>query len=266
MTNSDFKTHRQLGRTDLMVSRLGLASGYGIDAKSIERAYHEHAINYFYWSTPRKSGMRDALRNLAKTDRGKINIVLQTYDHLGLTVKRSIHKGMKALGIDYVDVILLGWHNRMPPTRTLDEALELKHSGKVRYIAMSGHNRNTFGQIAQTENSPIDIFMTRYNAAHKGAETDIFPHLQGTDRPGITIYTATCWGKLLNPKKMPEGEQPMTASDCYRFALSNPSVDLCIFGPKNAEQHEGGLKALEDGPLSDSELERFRRIGDHVHG
>ena len=101
MTTSDFKSHVKLGRTELTVSRLGLASGYGIDAASIERAYHEHGINYFYWSTPRRKGMKEALANLSRSEREKIVIVLQTYDHLGLTVKRAMHKGMKTLGIDY---------------------------------------------------------------------------------------------------------------------------------------------------------------------
>jgi hypothetical protein len=27
-----------------------------------------------------------------------------------------------------------------------------------------------------------------------------------------------------------------------------------------------GLPALDTGPLSDTEMERIRRIGDHVHG
>ncbi len=265
MTNSDFKTHRKLGRTDMMVSRLGLASGYGIDAKSIEQAYHEHGVNYFYWSTPRKKGMRDALRNLAKTDRANIHIVLQTYDHLGLNVKRSMHKGMKSLGIDYVDVILLGWHNRLPSKRIIDDAQAMVASGEARAIAMSGHNRKTFGELAQDKNSPIDIFMTRYNAVHKGAESDIFPHLSPDNRPGLTAYTATCWGKLLDPNKMPAGEEPLTAADCYRFVLSNQNVDLCMIGPKNAEELAGGLTALAKGPLTKSEMERIRIIGDFIH-
>jgi aryl-alcohol dehydrogenase-like predicted oxidoreductase len=266
MTTTAFKTHVKLGRTNMTVSRLGLASGYGIDAKSIERAYHDHGVNYFYWSTPRRQGMRDALRNLVKTDREKIHIVLQTYDHLGLTVKRAINKGMQSLGIDYVDVILLGWHNRRPPGKILDDAQAMVQSGEAKYIAMSGHNRKLFGDLARDKNNPIDIFMIRYNAAHPGAETDIFPFLPDENRPGVTIYTATCWGKLLNPKKMPGGESPMTAADCYRFALSHPEIDLCLTGPKDAEQFNQGIKALELGPLSEEELARFRSIGKYVHG
>lgn len=262
----DFKRKKTLGKTGLSVSRLGLASGYGIEASAIEKAYHDYGINYFYWSTPRKSAMREGLRNLIKNNREKIVIVLQSYDHFGLTLKRAVYKGLKSLGIDYVDVILLGWFNWNPPEKVINDALSLKEEGKIRFIAMSGHNRKLFGEIARQDDSPIDIFMIRYNAAHRGADHEIFPYLSKEGRPGVTIYTATRWGKLLKQNKMPPGEEALSAADCYRFVLSNPHVDLCMMGPKNQQQMIEGLTALEKGPFSDEEMERLREIGDYVHG
>lgn len=262
----DFTHKRVLGRTGISVSRLGLAGGYGVPAVAVERAFHEYGINYFYWSTPRKAGMRDGLRNLVRNNREEIVIVLQSYDHLGLTVRRSVLKGLGALGIDCADVLLLGWNNWNPPARVIRESLALREEGKVRFIAMSGHNRRLFGEIARTDDSPIDIFMVRYNAAHRGAEEEIFPYLVGANRPGLTIYTATRWAKLLNPKKMPPGQPPLTPSDCYRFVLSDPRVDLCMMGPQNEAQMVDGLAALAKGPLSADEMDRIRKIGDYVHG
>lgn len=262
----DFAEKRILGRTGLSVSRLGLAGGYGVPSAAVEKAFHEYNINYFFWSTPRKSGMRDGLRCLVNGNREDIVIVLQSYDHLGITLNRSVRKGLKKLGIDYVDVVLLGWHNRYPLKKIIDSAFKLKESGMVRYIAMSGHNRKLFGRIANQAESPIDIFMIRYNAAHTGAEIDIFPCLPEKNGPGITVYTATRWGKLLKQKKMPPGEKPLTASECYRFVLSNHHVDLCMMGPRNEKEMEEGAKALIDSTLSEQEIERIRNIGDYVHG
>ena len=82
----------------------------------------------------------------------------------------------------------------------------------------------------------------------------------------MVSFTATRWGRLLNPRKMPPGQPPATAVDCYRFVLSNPAVDVCMTGPRNRAQMEENLKVLELGPMNDTELERMRRIGDHVHG
>ena len=263
-THDNFKTPVILGRTGLDVSRLGIASGYGAPAAAIEKAYHEYGINYFLWSTPRNLKMGTALKTLAKTEREKMVIVLQSYDHSGFLTPRGVNKGLKALNIDYADVLLLGWYNYYPK-RVIQTALELKEQGKIRFIAMSGHKRKLFGKLAGDPSCPIDIFMIRYNAVHRGAEKDIFPFLPRENRPGITIYTATCWRKLLKEKKMPPGEKPLTAADCYRFVLSNPNVDLCLTGPASMEQMEQGMKALEQGPLSTEEMKRIGRIGDYIY-
>jgi aryl-alcohol dehydrogenase-like predicted oxidoreductase len=262
----NFHDTTTLGRTGLNVSRLGLASGYGIDAASVEKAFHEHGINYFFWSTPRRKAMGEGLKNLARTGRDNMVIAVQSYDHAGLLTARGVDKALKDIGTDYADVLILGWHNSVPGGRIMDLCRRLKEAGKVRFIGMSGHTRTTFGALAKMKDSPIDVFMVRYNAAHPGAEKEVFPYLQKENRPGVTIYTATSWRKLLKPGNMPEGEKPLAASDCYRFVLSNPSVDLCLFGPANKEQMREGLAALDRGPLSDEEMARIRKIGAYVHG
>jgi predicted aldo/keto reductase-like oxidoreductase len=131
-----------------------------------------------------------------------------------------------------------------------------------RFLAMSGHQRSMFPRMAAA--GQFDLFHVRYNAAHRGAEEDIFPHLQGDGRPGMVTYTATRWGQLLNPKKMPPGESVPAPSDCYRFALSNPAVDVCLCGPRNMDQMLEALPALDLGPLDEKDMERMGRIGDYV--
>jgi predicted aldo/keto reductase-like oxidoreductase len=109
------------------------------------------------------------------------------------------------------------------------------------------------------------MVMFRYSAAHRGAETEILPHLGVPNRPGTVAYTATRWGHLLDPKKIPPGEAVPRVSDCYRFVLSQPQIDLCMSGPANVEQMKEGLSALDRGPLSEDEMAWMRRIGDAIH-
>ena len=97
-------------------------------------------------------------------------------------------------------------------------------------------------------------------------KADAFPYLNGRDRPGVVSFTATDWQKLLKPKKMPPGESPLTAAECYRFVLSNPAVDMCMMGAKSAEQMRENLEVLEKGPLAEKELDRVQFIGKHVYG
>jgi aryl-alcohol dehydrogenase-like predicted oxidoreductase len=266
MQMMDFREKNVLGRTGLLVSRLGVGASYGSPADSLEKAYHEHGLNFFYWGAMRRGRMGKAIRHLARTDRDKIVIALQSYDRTGFMMGPFLDRGLSSLGIDQADVLILGWRNSVPSKRVMEAALELKEAGKYRFLALSSHHRPLFGEMARLEDSPVDIFMFRYNAAHRGAERDIFPHLPGgEERPGTMAFTATCWGRLLKDRYLPEGEKPLTAPECYRFVLSNPAVDLSMIGPKDAAQMEEALQALEGGPLSPEEMERARRIGDYVY-
>jgi aryl-alcohol dehydrogenase-like predicted oxidoreductase len=230
-----FRDRVVLGRTELRVSRLGLASGYGISEQAVNKAVLEYGINYLYWSLPRRGGMTRALRELARGHRDEMVVAFQSYDHSGLLLRRLHERSLRRLGLDHADVLILGAYNRYPSDRVLSQALKLKEQGKLRFLALSGHRRANFREILAREQSPIDIFMIRYNAAHRGAETEVFPFLSA-DGPGVTAYTATRWGQLLKPAKMPPGEAPLTAVDCYRFVLSNPAVHLCLIGPRNEQQ------------------------------
>jgi len=255
-----------LGRTGLRVGRIGLGASYGVSASAVERAFHERGVNYFYWGSIRRRGMRDAVRHLAPAHREGIVVALQSYDRTGLLMAPFVTRGLRALAIDRADVLILGWHQRPVPRRVLDAALRLKERGLVGHLAMSGHDRGLMGRLAADPAQPFDILMFRYNAAHRGAATEILPWLAPMNRPGTIAYTATRWGQLLDPKRMPEGERAPAAADCYRFALADPRVDMVLAGPANDGELDEALAALDRGALSADEMARLRRIGDHLRG
>ena len=208
--------------------------------------------------------MAKAIRHIiGKGKRDKLIILVQSYSRSAALMELFYQQALKQLGIDGADILLLGWYNRPPSHRILERAESMREKGMFRYLAVSGHNRPLFPVLAQE--ADYDIFHVRYNAAHRGAEEDIFPKLEPQNRPGIVTYTATRWGDLLNSKRMPPSQQPLTGADCYRFVLSNPAVDVCMAGPKTADQMSEALKALDLGPLSEDEMARIQRIGDHVH-
>jgi aryl-alcohol dehydrogenase-like predicted oxidoreductase len=252
-----------LGRTGLAVGRLGVACSYGAPTEAFEEAF-EQGINYFYWGSTRKAAMARAIRNImAKGKRDHLVIVIQSYSRSAVLMETFYRQALKTLNIETADILLLGWHNRPPSPNILDRALKMKEKGMFRFLAVSGHHRPMFANLAR--DAAYDLFHVRYNAAHRGAESDVFSRLPDDKRPGIVTYTATRWSDLLNAKKMPPGEKPLSGSDCYRFVLSNPAVNVCMTGPKNMVQMREALKALDLGPLSEQEMVRFRKIGDFVH-
>jgi aryl-alcohol dehydrogenase-like predicted oxidoreductase len=261
--NTDFHRRVTLGRTGLQVSRIGLAASYGIDADGLEAAYHERGVNYFYWGSMRKKSFGEGIRRLARQKREDLTVVIQSYSRFVGLLKSSVERALRDLQLQQAEVLLLGWHNHNPSPRILEAAQQLREQGKIRFLAVSCHNRLAFRQYI--EEGVFDILMFRYNAAHRGAETQIFPHLERNNRPGTISYTATRWGQLLKPGKMPPGENTPKASDCYRFVLSQPCVDLCLAGPANREQLNEVFAALDRGPMDEGELAWMRRVGDHVH-
>jgi aryl-alcohol dehydrogenase-like predicted oxidoreductase len=265
----DFKERIPFGRTGLMMSRVGLASGYGVPAAAIEKAFHEYGINYLYVSPMLNLGnMVQAIRNLAPSHRDELCIVLArpfVGGFGGLRLESFVERWLKKLKLEWID--LLFQDVRKPPSQKLSDRVQrLRDSGQVRFLGISSHERPLLGKIARgAVQAPVDFFHVRYNAVHTGAEQDVFPHLPQENGPGTVVYTATCWRKLLKPKRMPAGERPLTAADCYRFVLSCPDVDVCITGPSTAAQMEDNFRALDAGPLDEAEMARVRRIGRHIY-
>jgi len=254
-----FSQPTTLGRTGLSVGRLGLGAGYGAPAGAFEMAF-ERGCNYFYW-TSRKSGMRDAIRNICgRGQRDSLVIALQSYARSAALMEISLARALKGLALDYADVFILGWHNRTPSPRLIDRAQAMQAKGMIRFIGMSGHNRQLFPQMAAGDG--IDLFHIRYNAAHRGAETEAFPLLKDA---GVVSYTATRWGHLLDPRKIPPGATPPSSADCYRFVLSHPAIHVCLCGPRDMQQMKAALQTLDSQPMKNAELDRMRVIGNHVH-
>jgi predicted aldo/keto reductase-like oxidoreductase len=256
-----------LGRTGLQVGRLGIASGYWAPPEAIELAF-ERGCNYLTWGTfirGRSPHAREAVRRIvANGQRDRLVLSIFSYWHDRFLTETLLVRGLKALGIERADVLVLGYFSKPPSRRILDGALRMKEKGLVRFIGLSGHDRAVFGPLRRE--GVIDLFHIRYSAVHPGAERDAFPELGGEDRPGVVAFTAAAWGKLLNPSKMPPGETPPPAADCYRFALSHPAVDVCMVGARSLAQMREDLEALERGPLDPAEMARLRRIGDHLYG
>ncbi|HUI76979.1 MAG TPA: aldo/keto reductase [Bryobacteraceae bacterium] len=246
-----------LGRTGLAVGRMGVAAGYGVPAAAVERAF-DHGINYLYWGTIRRDSFGEAIRNL-KPQRHRFVLVLQSYSRIAGLVGWSLERALRKLGLDYADILLLGLWNKPVSEGVLDAARRARERGLVRHLALSSHHRPLVAQLAV--GGEYDVLHFRYNAAHPGAERDIFPQLPAANRPGLVAFTATSWGQLLSPRRAPAGERVPTASDCYRFVLTRSEVDVCISGPKNAGQMEAALDALRRGPMDEEELAWMRRIG-----
>jgi len=180
----------------------------------------------------------------------------------------SLERALRAIGYDHADLLLLGMWQKPVPPRILDAAREAQRRGLVRHLAVSTHKRTLVPEIAR--GSDYDVVHFRYNAAHSGAEHDIFPQLPAAGRPGLVSFTATSWGQLTRRRSwfgrgIPKGERTPTGGDCYRYVLTQQDVDVCLTGPGTAQHVEEALEALRRGPMTPEELDWMKRVGRAVY-
>lgn len=242
---------------------MGLAPSFGLDADGVEWALDEGGMNYVFW-TPRMKAATRPLRRALQRDRERFVVATgPTTAWWSGGIRKAVDRLRLLLGVDRLDVLQIFWLGRTSRwTPAIEAELEtLRDEGAVRAIGISIHDRVRAAELART--TSLDFLMIRYNAAHPGAETDIFPYLP-KGRHGVVAYTATCWRRLLKRPKGWEGEVP-TAGDCYRFCLSSPHIDVVLTGPKTVEQLRENLSELERGPLDADEMAWMRDFGARVH-
>jgi len=242
--------------------RLGLSGGFGLDEAACREALER--VQYVFWSR-RMKALTPALREALARDRERYAVSAgPSLGYFPGAVRKAAEAALRTLGTDYLDVFQLYWLGKMSAFTgaVQEELVALREEGKVRALGVSIHDRPRAGRLA--ESSVLDLLMVRYNAAHPGAETDVFPHL-ARRRPAVVAYTATSWRKLLRPPRGWKGP-PATAGDCYRFCLTNPHVDVVLTGPRDVAELRENLEAVEKGPLSEAEMTFMRELGRAVHG
>ena len=261
---NDF-AHTVLGRTGVPVYRLGLSASYFPGKKTIYDAF-DRGINFFF-GFGIDFQMTAVLRDIFRKRRSECVLATGAYNLIWgyPNLRRSLEKRLRQFKTDYIDVFMfLGVMNGKEfPDVAREEMYRFREEGKVRHVGMSCHDRLFAAEMGAAR--ALDVLMIRYNAAHRGAERDIFPRIR-QQNPGIVAYTATRWSYLLRrPSRWPRENPVPTAGQCYRFVLSHPGVHVCLTAPTNARQLEDNIRALQNGPVSGDELKFMQDFGDTVY-
>ena len=110
----------------------------------------------------------------------------------------------------------------------------------------------------------LDTLMIRYNAAHRGAEQEVFPTTDKLHVP-VIAYTALRWGALLEPTPDDPAEfVAPPALEWYRFVLHSPSVAVVLAAPHDRAELVEDLKVLAEGPLTEAEYALLAEHGERV--
>jgi len=261
------------------VCRLGLATRGNTN---LRRADVEHAIEnglrYLNWCG-KPDGMSRAVAGLGR-QRKNVVVAVQFKSRTADEAEQEFSRILDQLGSGYLDIATFyyveseaEWSEITGPGGAWEVLAARKRSGALRMIGLTSHQRGLAAGWAETgagANPPgepcrLDMLMIRYNAAHRGAEQDVFPMTRKRSMPVVT-FTGLRWRALLKATSdCPEGFEPPSAAECYRFCLANPDVAVALAAPGDRSELDHALSLLSDwrAPAQES-CEAMRVHGDRV--
>ena len=284
-------------RDDLpAVCRLGLATRGNTHLRPEDVEYAvERGLNYLNWCG-KPDGLARAVAGMGAR-RKDVVVAVQFKSRTAGEAKTEFQWILDQLRTDYLDVATLyyveseaEWAEIIQPGGAWEVLAELQSVGALKMIGLTSHQRqaaaawstgrlpqsahatarNRDGRTADEPGAPrpaLDLLMVRYNAAHRGAEQDVFPITRHRGVPVVT-FTGLGWRALLEPTPdAPAGFGPPSAAECYRFCLANGDVSVALAAPGNRTELDHALTVLDDWtPPCKVDMEALRQHGDRVRG
>jgi aryl-alcohol dehydrogenase-like predicted oxidoreductase len=179
----------------------------------------------------------------------------------------SFEQSLERLQVDSVDLMFIHNINSVEPL--MSTLMDLKDSGRARYIGITTVSRQQHPQVMQyMREYPIDWIQIDYSLGNRAAATDVFP--LAIER-GIAVMLAVPFrgagGSMFGTvaeRELPEWAEDFGASSWaqvfLKYAVSHPAVTCAIPGTDDVAHAEdntrAGLGVLPD-EATRAEIEQF---------
>ena len=291
---------RQLGRTELRVSRLGagLAEiGFGLTLADVDvageilNAALDAGINFL--DTAACYGVSEELIGRTVAHRRDEYVLATKCGHVAgdyqgepwtaETVTHSIERSLRRLRTDYLDLVQL--HSCGVDVLERGEVItalqDAQKAGKTRYIGYSGDNEAAAWAV---ESGLFQTLQTSFNLVDQRARTLLFPKAREQGM-GIIVkrpLANAVWRATRSPSAYADeyfrraqilaqdGPLPNEPEDpillALGFTLAHPEVDTAIVGTRNPAHMRANIRLVEEAlPIDPATVEelhrRFQRYG-----
>lgn len=283
---------RQLGKTDMQVTRLGfglseIGSAELADAHPGEvlNAALDAGINFL--DTAACYGLSEELIGQSVSQRrgefylatkaGHVVDGYQGEEWTAQTIRGSINRSLTRLKTDYLDLVQL--HSCSVAVLERGEAIEAlqeaQREGKTRYIGYSGDNDNAEWAV---RSGLFDTLQTSFNLVDQKARFSLFGAARARGM-GVIIkrpIANSAWGAETSPSGYADGyferaqrmhaAEPLPDAPADRialalgFTLKHESVDVAIVGTKTPKYMGANVALVEAGVmLNDATVDELHR-------
>ena len=174
-------------------------------------------------------------------------------------VTAQLHDSLKALGSDYVDLLLVHWPNpEFPVARTLEAMAELREQGKIRHLGVSNFPTAELEEALSLSSAPL-----------LANQIEMHPYLDQSELVGfaaergiaIEAYSPLAHGEVLGDEVLAEiGERHDKSAPqvALRWLVEHPNV---VALPRSSS-HENRVANLDvfDFELEQGERERIAAL------
>lgn len=289
---------RQLGQTDMQVTRLGFGLSE-IGSADLSDSHPEEVLNAAldaginFLDTAACYGLSEELIGNAVSARrsefylatkaGHVVAGYQGEEWTAQTIRDSIDRSLKRLKTDYLDLVQL--HSCGVAVLERGEAIgalqEAQREGKTRYIGYSGDNDAAEWAV---RSGLFDTLQTSFNLVDQKARFNLFTQAKAQSM-GVIVkrpIANSAWGAVESPSGYADGyferAQRMRAAEplpdapadrialALGFTLAHDAVDVAIVGTKTPKYMRSNVEFVEVGMrLSDATMtelhRRFENLG-----
>lgn len=268
---------RPSGPGRALTDRLSLGSGLSVSPfclglvadPEIVLAAFDAGLNFFFVSAdmhwPLYEPVREGLRRLLARGtavRDRVVVAVVSYVTQPEFCYAPFYEVLEALpGLGHVDLGVIGGSYASDFMTRL--AQYEKRPAGMRGIAASFHQREA--AATAISHGLLDLAFVRYNAAHAGAELDLFPRVPpATERRTKLFNFKSMSGYVprarLEELGLPAGKWWPEPREHYRFALRRPELDGVLCALDTVSQVEGLSRLLVEPPLTEDEAEYLKTL------
>ena len=174
------------------VSRIGISGHYGLPPRGFGEAI-DAGVNLFFWE-PGYTTMSQFWCEASCSSKADWHTLAGTFKATADGVRKDVHRALRLMKLERLTLFLLFWTRGWGrlTEELLDELERLIQCGDIAHFSLSTHDRQlaseamigggpAHGLTGARSWNPI---MVRYSAAHRGAESQLFPTARQT---GTTV-------------------------------------------------------------------------------